>query len=137
MDPHDQSLDAGMIVAFAAVLALWAAWPPGPLWTLLVLAPAAEEIVFRAGLQERLLRAGLPAHAANAMATFAFVLAHALFRSWPLALAVSLPSLALGALYQWRRRVGPCIAVHAAFNAFWIGINRFAPDAIALPSLLG
>jgi hypothetical protein len=88
--------------------------------TLVLVAPLGEELVFRAGLQEQLHRWGAAALPANLGATAAFALAHALARSGVLAVAVCVPSLCLGALYAARRRVAPCVAVHAAFNAAWL-----------------
>jgi len=93
------------------------------LLSLLLLAPLAEEALFRGGLQELLLRRGWAAAPANLASTAAFGLAHGVARSWALGLAVCAPSLALGWLYARRRRLMPCIAAHAAFNACWIGLT--------------
>jgi membrane protease YdiL (CAAX protease family) len=95
---------------------------------LVVAAPALEEVVFRGGLQEALLGRVSPA-AANACTATAFALAHGVTRSWWLAAAVVVPAVALGWLYQRERRVGPCIAAHAAMNLIWIGVGAASAAA--------
>ncbi len=60
---------------------------------LLLVAPVLEEIVFRLGLQRRLLAAGVAPAAANLLTALAFCALHAFTRSWALAVAV-LPFLA-------------------------------------------
>lgn len=92
----------------------------GPLatWVLHVaLAPWVEELVFRRGLQEALLRAGLGGGRAIAATAALFAVAHGVARSWWLAAGVLAPALLIGVLYARRRRVGPCVALHAALNA--------------------
>lgn len=109
----------------AALLLALGALLPAPAWTLLVFAPVVEEIVFRLGLQEALLR-HLQRHgsagnfAANAMTAVAFAAAHAAFSPGSLACLTALPALATGRLYQQQRRVVPCIGLHALFNALWL-----------------
>ena len=49
-------------------------------WVLLVVAPLLEEAVFRAGLQDFLLRRTRPAWRANLLTALAFGLAHAALR---------------------------------------------------------
>jgi membrane protease YdiL (CAAX protease family) len=109
---------AGLIGAVALL--------PGRLALLLVLAPVIEEVIFRAGLQETLLRRGLRPLLANLATTLAFALLHGLGRSWPLAAAVLLPSLVLGRLYQGTRRLGLVVALHAAMNLFWVALGTSA-----------
>jgi membrane protease YdiL (CAAX protease family) len=109
-------------VGAAVIAAGAAALLPAPLVVLLVLAPVLEELVFRAGLQEGLLRRGLYPLAANGAVTLVFALLHGLTRSWPLALAVALPSLLLGRVYQVQRRVAPVVALHAAMNLAWLAL---------------
>jgi membrane protease YdiL (CAAX protease family) len=95
-----------------------------PAWhavVLLLLAPAAEEIVFRAGLHEALLRCAVNPVLANTVVAVAFAVAHMATRPMPAAAAVILPALAVGWAYQRTRRVAPCIALHAAMNSIWIG----------------
>lgn len=112
------------LLGLTALLAV-AAPMSAPSWTLLVFAPVAEEVVFRCGLQETLLRrlhgrrrAG--AFAANALTALAFAVAHAAWHPAILAWLTVLPALAVGCLYQHRRQLVPCIAVHALFNATWL-----------------
>lgn len=87
---------------------------------LLLVAPLAEEVVFRAGLHEALLRRALPANLANAATALAFAVAHAVVRGDVAALAVVLPALLIGAVYQRTRRVRHCVLLHAAMNALWL-----------------
>lgn len=89
---------------------------------LLVLAPVLEESVFRAGLQESLLRRwhGLP-FLANAVTAAAFSLAHVIVRGEVAALTVMLPALLIGAVYQRTGRLRLCVALHASMNAAWVG----------------
>lgn len=88
---------------------------------LLVLAPVLEETVFRAGLQEALLRhwRGQP-WLANGVTALAFGLAHAALRADAAALAAALPALLIGALYQRSGRLRLCIALHALLNGAWL-----------------
>ncbi|MBL6751850.1 MAG: JDVT-CTERM system CAAX-type protease [Nevskia sp.] len=106
------------------------ALPAHPLLAALLAAALLEEIVFRGGVQEALLRladahgalrgrARWPA-AANLSTALLFALAHGIVRSWALAAAVLPAALALGWLYQRTRRLWPCIAAHAAMNALWL-----------------
>lgn len=92
---------------------------------LLAVAPVLEEVVFRAGLQEFLLQGrrghlAISAHAANLLTALAFAAAHVAARPGLLTVLTFVPALLVGALYQRRRRLAPCIALHAAFNAFWL-----------------
>jgi membrane protease YdiL (CAAX protease family) len=115
-------------VALGAVAVLLAAGPgagvsPARLAMLLLIAPVLEETIFRAGLHESLLRRSWPAGRALVATAIVFALVHALLRSDLAALAVVLPALAIGLLYQRTRRLVPCIALHAAMNALWLGWN--------------
>src|ERR1044071_6872264 len=116
LSPHRPDLDDGQPSLLAAFLA----------------AAVLEEIVFRAGLQEALLRWQARATAPRALrsrllgcsvpnvATAAlFALAHAATRSWWVGLGAFPSALALGWLYERHRRLWPCIALHAAFNLCW------------------
>ena len=89
---------------------------------LLVLAPLVEELVFRAGLQESLLRRWRSPRVANALTALVFALAHVLVRGEAAALAVGLPALLIGAAYERWRRVWPCVLLHAAMNAIWLAV---------------
>lgn len=99
---------------------------------LLVVAAILEEVVFRAGLHEALLRTRLRRLAgwrspANALTATAFALAHGLNRGWWLAAAALLASLAIGALYERHRRLLPCIALHAGLNLGWLALAPALP----------
>lgn len=98
-----------------------AALLPAPASRLLLVAPLAEEIVFRAGLQQALLQRLAP-HAANLATAIVFAAAHlALAPGLPAALTL-LPALALGAVYGRTRRLAPCVAGHALFNGVWLAL---------------
>lgn len=96
-----------------------AGWAP---LLLLVIAPVLEEIVWRAGLQEALLtRTRWPAASINLGVAASFALAHTLRAPdsvW--AWLTLLPAWVIGQAYQRWRRLGPCIALHAAMNALWL-----------------
>lgn len=96
-----------------------------PLAALLIFAPVAEELVFRSGLQEALLRrCGTPAMPApwmaNVVTALAFAAAHLALRAGPAAALTVVPALACGYVYERNRRVAPCIALHALFNLIWL-----------------
>jgi membrane protease YdiL (CAAX protease family) len=94
---------------------------------LLVLAPLLEETVFRAGLQEALLRRWHRTPLlANAVTAAAFGLAHALARADAAAFAVALPALLIGAVYGRNGRLRQCVVLHAAMNAAWLGWSMVA-----------
>lgn len=96
-----------------------------------LVAPVLEEIVFRLGLQQRLLTAGVAPTLANLLTALAFGLVHAFSRSWTLGVAVLLPALAIGWIYQRRRSVPACIAAHAGMNLLWL-LAAAAWPALAL-----
>jgi membrane protease YdiL (CAAX protease family) len=111
---------AALGVVLAGVATAPAAWV-----ALLVIAPVLEEIVFRAGLQEQLLRRlqakhAADAFAANALTAFAFAAAHLAVHASVLAALTAVPALLIGHVYQQQRRLAPCIALHALFNAIWL-----------------
>jgi membrane protease YdiL (CAAX protease family) len=89
---------------------------------LLVLAPLLEEVVFRAGLHENLLRRLRSPLVANALTALAFALAHVLVRGEAAAFAVALPALLIGLVYQRWRKIWPCVLLHAAMNAVWLAV---------------
>jgi membrane protease YdiL (CAAX protease family) len=115
-----------LLAAAAATAAVVGALAgPAPVLRFLLAAPLLEELVFRAGLQEALLRRSAgrsdsAALAVNALTALAFAAAHAARQPAATAALTFLPALLIGALYQQQRRVLPCIAVHALFNAVWL-----------------
>lgn len=93
------------------------------LWTLF-LAAVLEEVLFRGGLQEFIWRVW-PTFLmrgvswANVMASGVFAVLHGLHRSWPLALCAVVAGLLLGWVYERRRQLLPCVALHAGMNLAW------------------
>lgn len=89
---------------------------------LVLLLPAAEELVFRGLLQGQLLRLssrrrlGLVS-AANLLTSLAFSVAHLWAQPPAWALATVFPSLALGHLRERFDSVWPAVAMHALYNA--------------------
>lgn len=92
-------------------------------FVLLLAAPLLEEAVFRAGVQEALLRHGRGLLLANAATALLFGAAHVAARGDATAFAVALPALALGWVYQRTRRLRWCVALHAAMNAAWLAFT--------------
>ncbi len=91
---------------------------------LLLLAPIAEELIFRAGLQEALLRRGWGPVASSVLTACLFGALHALARSLTLGFAVLPASLLLSAVYLRWRRVAPCMVLHSALNLGWLLLGR-------------
>lgn len=112
------------LLAGAALLVGLTGWVaglvPARLLTLLLVAPVAEEAVFRAGLQEALLRNHCLPWTANIATALVFGLAHAVMRHDPAAMVAVLPALLIGACYERWRQLRLCIVLHAAMNAAWI-----------------
>lgn len=104
-----------LIVVFSVPLTL-------RVWMLLVLAPLTEELVFRAGLHEALLRRLPSKLAANALSALVFALVHVLARGDVAAIAVALPALLIGTVYARWRLLWPCVLLHAAMNAIWLAV---------------
>ena len=96
---------------------------------LLLLSPLFEEAVFRAGLQEWLLRRGLTAHRANLSAAFAFGSLHALVRLQWMAFAVAVPALLVGGVYGRWRRLRWCVLAHAGMNGAWLAWQSMSGGA--------
>ena len=96
--------------------------PDAGVWLrLLLLSPALEECVIRAGLQESLIRREVSPVRPVLVSTCAFALLH-LGSGWPHALAVAAPGLALALLYQRTRSWCCCALAHSAMNAFAISV---------------
>lgn len=95
----------------------WAAW-----MSLILVQPAAEELVFRGVLQGQLLRLSRARRAgpftlANLATTLGFVGMHLLVQPPAWALAVALPSLVFGHLRERFASVMPAMLLHACYNA--------------------
>ncbi|WP_373925005.1 JDVT-CTERM system glutamic-type intramembrane protease MrtJ [Duganella vulcania] len=96
---------------------------------LLLLSPALEECVVRAGLQEWMTRqlaasnGGLPLTRGGPVlvSTAVFGLLH-IGSGWQHALAVLAPGLALALLYQRTRSWTWCALAHSGMNAFAISV---------------
>lgn len=111
----------------------------------LLLAPCLEELVFRLGLQEHLLRRqGHWQGLATPVTALAFALAHVLAlwlggsspsaTALTLAAATLLPAWWIGRRYQVHRRWWPCALWHSGFNACWLLLMPLALWLISLPS---
>ena len=119
-------LSCAVLLGVAALIGAGAGASPTRLAVLLLIAPLAEEAVFRAGLQEALLQRGISRLVANLLCASAFAMSHAAVRDDAAALAVVLPALLIGTVYQRWRRLSPCVLLHAALNAAWIaGAARY------------
>ena len=111
----------------------------------LLVAAVLEEIVFRVGVQDALLHwmsrfpfqrtRVLGISAANLLTAILFGLLHGLLRSWALGVAVIIPALLLGWIYERWRRVWPCIAAHTAMNLIWFlaGLSASARMLLVWP----
>jgi membrane protease YdiL (CAAX protease family) len=124
---------AGFAIVSSAVL-LTRHQPAASLAWCLVGAPLAEEIVFRGGLQAALARhwAGrgptVAAVGSVVAASLGFAVAHVLASGHGAAALTFVPSLLLGALYVRTGRVRDSAALHALFNACWLGAGAVAPS---------
>jgi membrane protease YdiL (CAAX protease family) len=96
----------------------WPAWERAAV--LLMLSPLVEECVFRAGLQEGLLRRGLSLPRANLSTALVFGAVHALARLQWAAFVVALPALVIGDIYGRWRLLRWCVLAHAAMNGIWL-----------------
>lgn len=98
---------------------------PAQIPWLLLGAPLAEELVFRAGIQDQLeiwfcprWRHGTALAVAATSALFAA--SHGVMSLQPGAALTFLPSLLLGAVHAATHRVRHAVALHAGFNALWL-----------------
>ncbi|WP_229211703.1 MULTISPECIES: JDVT-CTERM system glutamic-type intramembrane protease [unclassified Duganella] len=92
---------------------------------LLLLSPALEECVVRAGLQEWMTRQQPLARSGPVLvSTAVFGLLH-IGAGWQHALAVLAPGLALALLYQRSRSWTWCALAHSGMNAFAISVCGF------------
>jgi len=103
---------------------MWPTWEH--VAVLVVLSPLLEECVFRAGLQEWLLRHGQTTQRANVSTALAFGALHAVARLQWAAFAVALPALLLGGLYGRSRLLRWCVLGHAAMNGAWLLVRSMS-----------
>ena len=101
--------------------------PPPAAWLVSVLlAPVVEEYLFRGLLQgallqrPRLARRWFGISGANVLVSIAFAAAHLWSRPSTAAVAVLLPSLALGACRERYGILAPCMVLHAFWNAGFV-----------------
>lgn len=87
---------------------------------LLLWGPVVEELVFRAGLQKWLIRQRVHPHLANGMASTVFALMHYALSANPASLAVFIPSIALGWIYQKTNSLAWAIGLHVFFNLLFL-----------------
>jgi hypothetical protein len=107
---------------------LWPLVEPGQFLLLVVVYPALEEIVFRAGLQEWMRRTRLGGRrlgvvsAANLVTSLIFAAMHVAYRGTWLGSLVLAPSLIFGYFWDKSRSLAPCISLHVFYNAgyFWL-----------------
>jgi membrane protease YdiL (CAAX protease family) len=105
------------------------------LFVLLLLAPLLEETVFRRGVHAWALRHWGRATTrwwawpspVNVGVALLFAAAHLLRLPPLLALAVVLPALVVGQMYELTGRLWPCVATHATFNLVWLGLTAGLP----------
>ncbi len=79
-----------------------------------------EELVFRAGLQNLLMRQKWTALTANGTVSIIFSLAHFSLSGNPATLAVFAPSLLLGWVYQKTDSLAWIVGLHSFFNLIFI-----------------
>jgi membrane protease YdiL (CAAX protease family) len=118
-----------LVLMLPCAAAAWAGADLQRVGVLLFLAPLAEEAVFRAGLQEALLRRWDAPVVCNAVTALAFGLAHVVARGDASAFAAAIPALLIGAVYGRRRQLRWCVALHAGMNAAWLAWNMAVPAA--------
>jgi membrane protease YdiL (CAAX protease family) len=87
---------------------------------LLLWGPVVEEIVFRAGLQRRLMGYFHKHWMANGITSVAFSLLHYVLLPNLGSLMVFLPSIALGAIYQYTGKVAWAMVLHSALNLLFV-----------------
>jgi uncharacterized protein len=87
---------------------------------LLLWGPVVEELVFRAGLQKWLTRQTVGLHWANAITSSVFALMHYALSANPTSLAVFIPSIALGWIYQKTNSLAWAIGLHVFFNLVFL-----------------
>lgn len=123
---------AGVVAAavLAGLLGLGQASWPRPTGMvalkLLVIAPLIEELFVRGVVHRWLLPrwGGVPGwgpiSAANAVCAALFGLLHLVYAPVALALAVVLPALLIGWVFERTRALWPCVLLHSAMNGCWL-----------------
>ena len=148
----DRHLLGAVLLALPAWIALGLAFgdrlrSPADWWawlSLVLVQPAAEELIFRGLLQGQLLRLSEgrrlgPVTQANLAVTAAFAALHLLNQPVMWALAVVVPSLVFGHLRERLGSVWPAFLVHAIYNggfgvAAWLASRPGQPLAMRLIS---
>ena len=146
--PPPYHRDRRFIAAFilgALFCLIWRIWfteiPPehaaigsAVLFSLIIWQPFMEEVLFRGIIQGFLLKTRLGAKkiagisSANLAATALFTAGHFISHSPEWALAVIFPSLIFGYFRERHRSAYPSIALHIAYNGFYLAtLSRFAP----------
>jgi len=103
-----------------------------PLWYLLLAAPFWEEAFFRRGLHYRVLaypwsvQPLLGLSRANWLTSCCFAALHIPWQGGA-SVAILIPSLALGWLFERTNRLFPCVLLHAWFNLSWLIAVRISP----------
>jgi membrane protease YdiL (CAAX protease family) len=109
------------VTTFVAFATMVDSPEPSRIAIMLLAAPILEEAIFRAGLQEWLLRRRVPAGWANVATAATFAAAHCVARGVELlSLAAFVPALALGWVYGRHRSLRLCIALHMVMNIAWV-----------------
>lgn len=113
-------------------------WPSAAaLFWFVLAAPVIEEILFRGGLQEWMLRRDArafgPLNRANILASLVFASCHLIGHAPAWAAAMFLPSLLFGLFYERARRLGAPIVVHALYNACFLALLGATGGPALLP----
>lgn len=126
--PHLLAFGSACVIGVAALAAARLVSPQldaatVSLLKLLLIAPLIEEMFFRgvvhAGLRRRHDILGQP-RVAIVVTAIAFGAAHLAIAPWSHALAVMLPALAIGWVYERSRSVLLCVLLHAMCNLCWL-----------------
>lgn len=112
--------DQGMGKVFGAVTG-----NPLCLLQLVLLGPLAEELVFRAGIEERMLRRGLPVVVPVAVSALTFAVVHANVAQGVAAFVVG---IVLGLLYLRTRSLSLCLPAHIANNGLAVVLMAVQPE---------
>lgn len=117
------------VLLLAAAMAALLTGPGLPLREVafgVVLAPWAEEAVFRRGLHEELLRRRLRPAWRVLLVASGFAGVHAWHHGWAGAVGVLAPALLIGIDYERHRAWWRCVGLHAAMNVLWLSSAPWA-----------